>query len=447
MKIRDCVYKVITLVNRNSDLNNLEITGTIISIRQCCNNGSSGMTYLTISDGDTASDKIDMVIYKIDDLLMENIIIKCFGGLQIYVSNRDSRKQLQFRVNKYEICGECNDNMYSKLKQQLINDHIITLPRKQIPVLPKKIGIIGGIKNDGTFDVLNKLNLHCFCDVYVYDTILKPSDMIERINYANTNPICDVLLIVRGGGSKEDLATLNDYNLAVCVKNSQIPIISGIGHTMDHTIIDDVSDKCCETPTATAYDMIDRYNDCDKQVEQLIDSFNTHINKLFTMFEIFDDKLNVINDAYDMTVLRFIDRFNSLISNINTYITSCEMILNSSFTQECWRQSNSIIHQCKLFKSIVINIVDVVNEKNTDLTFSYSQEIESYETDIVYMIDKLMTIENKCSSGLTHLTNELGNFNARVLDGDLQLLTKQDCLNAKQLRIVFLDGSVDLCIK
>lgn len=444
MKISECVARAIVLVNNNLDLANMEISGTIISLKACQNNGRTGMTYLTLSDGDSANDKIDAVLYQVNSKLEENVIIKCRGRLQIYVSQRDSRKQLQYRIQSFEICGQSGDSLYIKLKQKLLTDGIITREHKPIPKMPKKIGLIGGIKNDGTFDVLNKLNTVCFCEVYVYDTVLTPSIMIDRINYANEHNICDVLLIVRGGGSKEDLATLNDYDLAVCVKQSKIPIISGIGHTMDHTIVDDVSDQSCETPTATAYNIMAKYEGCLTDIKILMSRYNEIVKSCTSTINTLYEKLNVIEHAYDLTVERFMDRFNSLIIGINSNIALCTTSVNSAITQECWQLTSDITHKCKLFKSIVSNISDNINEEHTKLCNTHNDMINSYESQIDDMFFACTKIENNVTIGVSKLFNDMSSFSVKVFSGDKQLLTMDDANKYDTLTVVFLDGSIEV---
>lgn len=469
MKISECVARAIVLVNNNLDLANIEISGTIISLKACQNNGRTGMTYLTLSDGDSANDKIDAVLYQVNDKLEENVIIKCRGRLQIYVSQRDSRKQLQYRIQSFEICGQSGDSLYIKLKQKLVSDGVITREHKPIPKMPRKIGLIGGIKNDGTFDVLNKLNTVCFCEVYVYDTVLTPSVMIERINYANYHNVCDVLLIVRGGGSKEDLATLNDYDLAVCVKQSKIPIISGIGHTMDHTIIDDVSDQSCETPTATAYSIMAKYEGCLTDIEILMSRYNEIVKSCASTINTLYEKLNVIEHAYDLTVERFMDRFNSLIIGINSNIVLCTNSVNSAITQECWQLTSDITHKCKLFKSIVLNISDNINEEHTKLCNTHNDMINSYESQIDDMLFACAKIENTVTISVSRLFNDMSSFGVKVfsdakhrvlgpdvialdtgsvkgipVSDDKQLLTMKDASKYDTFTLVFLDGSMEV---
>lgn len=441
MKIRDCVAKAVLLVNRNTEINNIEISGSIMNSRQCANIGKNGMTYLTISDGDSATDKIDSVIYTINDKLVDNTIIKCRGCIQIYVSQRDSRKSLQFRIISYEICGVSGDSMYIKLKQRLQTDGIIDTPRKHIPQHPKIIGLIGGVKNDGTFDVLNKLNMYCSCQVYIYDTVLTPTCIMERIEYANLQNTCDVLLIVRGGGSKEDLATLNDYDLAICVKNSRIPIISGIGHTLDHTIIDDVSDMSCETPTATAYYIIDKYAIYDTQITSMIGQFNNLVEKTSSSISVAYDMLRAIEDAYQLTTVRFLNRYNILITNVYSYIHTINDTLAKEMLSNLVQLTDDVKYKCKLYKSVVKNTYDDINENHWKITLANNDTVIYYEKQVSDMFNKLLALETVNNRELSMLNTEISTFSPKVCSNGEPLISGYGLKKDDILTIEFIDKS------
>ena len=445
MRIRDVVSKVISLINCNVNLMNIEITGTIINLKSCPTYGRSGMTYLTISDGDEVNDKIDAIIYTTDTKINNNSIIKCHGRMQLYVNQRDSRKQLQYHIQTYEICGISGDSSYTKLKQKLLDDNVITNIYKTIPKFPKKIGIIGGTKNDGTFDVLNKLRDKYFGDVYVYDTVLTPVNIIERINYANNQNICEVLMIVRGGGSKDDIATLNDYDLAVTVKQSKIPIISGIGHTLDHTIVDDVADHYCETPTSTAYFINGKYEIYSTDQKILRFRYNEITSKIKSLIESMYDKISIIDNIYGSMIDKYISKYNSITNNIHHTIKSNKNLCDTYISQEHQKINNSITYNTKLYRSIIINIADILNEKYNCIQNTSRLCNLSYTEKIQDMISKYSQLEIMMTTSLTHIFSVISPFNIKVSSNGTQILTALDAkqLSAnKQLVLKFFDGDV-----
>jgi len=105
-------------------------------------------------------------------------------------------------------------------------------------------------------------------------------ELTERIIFANKENNCDVLILTRGGGSIEDLWAFNDETLARSIHNSKIPIISAVGHEIDYTICDFVSDCRAPTPSAAAEivspdinSIVQRLNEKELQLNHMILGF------------------------------------------------------------------------------------------------------------------------------------------------------------------------------
>jgi len=101
------------------------------------------------------------------------------------------------------------------------------------------------------------------------------SSIIKQIKKCNSDALTDLIMIIRGGGSLEDLMPFNDELLARCIYESKLPVITGIGHQPDITIADYVADVSMETPTAAAvYVSPDKFD-----LIQKIDNTESHIKK------------------------------------------------------------------------------------------------------------------------------------------------------------------------
>ena len=119
------------------------------------------------------------------------------------------------------------------------------------------IGVITSKDSDALQDVLSRLkDRFPISNIIIYPTLVQgkdaPKNIINQIKKANLDKLCDVLMLVRGGGSLEDLMCFNDEDLARIIYKSDIPTITGIGHQPDITIADYVADVSAETPTAAA---------------------------------------------------------------------------------------------------------------------------------------------------------------------------------------------------
>ncbi|MEG2329481.1 MAG: exodeoxyribonuclease VII large subunit [Anaerorhabdus sp.] len=126
--------------------------------------------------------------------------------------------------------------------------------KKSLPLYPMKLGLITGKNTAAREDVLTTLSRRWpVAELTEINTLVQgegaSTQIIDALKKMDKLDL-DVILLVRGGGSIEDLWAFNDENLAKCIYQLQTPIITGVGHEIDTTIVDYVSDKRAPTPTA-----------------------------------------------------------------------------------------------------------------------------------------------------------------------------------------------------
>ncbi|MGY0398809.1 MAG: exodeoxyribonuclease VII large subunit [Ostreibacterium sp.] len=147
---------------------------------------------------------------------------------------------------------------YTELKAKLDKLGLTSSQRKRdIPTWPCGIAIVTSETGAAIRDVISTLHRRApFIPVYVYPTLVQgdnaPKQIISALEVANNEPNIEVILLVRGGGSLEDLMAFNDESVAMALVNSCVPIVTGVGHETDFTIVDFVSDYRAPTPTASA---------------------------------------------------------------------------------------------------------------------------------------------------------------------------------------------------
>ncbi len=176
------------------------------------------------------------------------------------------------QVNFYAPRGEINLNVqvmrkagagalfesFLKLKQKLEAEGLFDpFHKKPIPKSPRAIGIVTSTQAAALKDVLTTLERRAsFIPIILYPSLVQgaeaPANLIKALQRAQDANEVDVILLVRGGGSIEDLWAFNDEKLARLIAKSPIPIISGVGHETDFTIADFVADLRAPTPTAAA---------------------------------------------------------------------------------------------------------------------------------------------------------------------------------------------------
>jgi exodeoxyribonuclease VII large subunit len=147
---------------------------------------------------------------------------------------------------------------FEKLKAKLEGEGLFDVQRKrELPLLPKQIGIVTSRQAAALRDVLRTLaNRMPGVPVLLYPTPVQGEGagqkIAQAIRTAGQRAECDVLIVCRGGGSIEDLWAFNEEVVARAIAASHIPVVSGVGHETDFTIADFVADLRAATPTAAA---------------------------------------------------------------------------------------------------------------------------------------------------------------------------------------------------
>jgi exodeoxyribonuclease VII large subunit len=185
------------------------------------------------------------------------------NGKQIIISAQvslyETRGDYQLIVDKMQESGDGRlQRAFEQLKTKLLNEGLFEQSRKQdLPEIPKQIGVITSPTGAAIHDVLSVLQRRFpSIPILIYPTVVQGEEAIlgisSAIETANQQKQVDVILLVRGGGSIEDLWAFNEELVARAIAQSKIPIICGIGHEVDFTIADFVADLRAPTPSAAA---------------------------------------------------------------------------------------------------------------------------------------------------------------------------------------------------
>lgn len=175
------------------------------------------------------------------------------------VSLYEPRGDFQLNIEALRRAGQGRlFEAFARLKARLEAEGLFDSARKQpLPRFPRRVGIISSPRAAALHDVLVAVKRRApHLTVILYPTLVQgdsaAENIAEAIATAGRRNECDLLLIVRGGGSIEDLWAFNEEVVARAIVASQLPIISGVGHETDTTIADYVSDLRAPTPTAAA---------------------------------------------------------------------------------------------------------------------------------------------------------------------------------------------------
>lgn len=220
---------------------------------------SAGHWYFTLSDEDAC---LSCALFK-GDALRNPLIRTLKNGDKIVVAGPISvyqkRGSFQLLAKRIFPAGEGQLKIqYERLKAKLAQEGLFDLEKKNpIPPFPKRIAVITAQHGAALQDFLNVLGRRSlWMDVIIVPAIVQgdaaPKSLLSALASALKVPGVETIVFTRGGGSLEDLWAFNDEKLVRAIHSCQIPVVSAIGHQVDFTLCDYVSDLRSETPTAAA---------------------------------------------------------------------------------------------------------------------------------------------------------------------------------------------------
>ncbi len=332
-----------SIIENDVNLNNVFVMGEISNF---VDHYRSGHLYMSIKDSQSV---ISAVMFAGNAAKLRfkpengmSVIIR--GRVSIY--ERDGRYQLYIDDMQPDGIGSLA-LAFEQRKEKLAKLGLFDVEhKKSISEIPQKIGLISSPTGAAVQDVINVLGRRFPLTEIVFAGVQVQGDsaaqsIIKAIKELNSTDV-DTIIIARGGGSVEDLWPFNDENLAYAIYNSDIPIISGVGHETDYTICDFVADLRAPTPSAAAelavpdireemnyilslknsldYDFNNFIKDKQHKIESLTNSqVLKKPEKIIENCELYLDMLQArINESYKEILSGYITHFRSLCSKLDT---------------------------------------------------------------------------------------------------------------------------------
>lgn len=235
---------------------------------------SSGHCYFKIRDEDSILSAIiwrsTFIRYK-NLKLEEGAKVLVRGSFDIYAARGD----LSFIVDKVQLVGTGSlSDKFEKLKSSLKSEGLFeSLHKKEIPPYPQRVAVITAKGSAACSDILSSFkNSEAPISVELFYVQVQGDSASKKITSVlksvdETKP--DVILLSRGGGSLEDLWSFNEEDLVRQIFASNTPVISAIGHEVDYTLCDFVSDLRASTPTAGAKQIVQGWVDAMTHLDSL----------------------------------------------------------------------------------------------------------------------------------------------------------------------------------
>lgn len=320
---------------------NLWVKGEISNLRS----QQSGHYYFSLKD---ASSQIPCVFFNryasnSDCLLEDGAEIFVYGDLSIY----EPYGRYQLTVKLAHQSGKGNLHLlFEKLKKKLFDEGLFALDqKKELPLLPQKIALITSPTGAAIQDFLRILKRREFkgaIDLLPTQVQGKTAhlEMIKAIEYVSQNDNnYDLILLMRGGGSLEDLWAFNEEALARTLFSCPIPSISAIGHEIDIVLTDLVADLRAETPSAAA-ELIssnfiqskDRYerakSELNKQVSDRFNDFKNYISNTSQKFALMTPQNRIDKKSLYIDLLE-----KKIAQHLNSALKSKNQLASKAFSR------------------------------------------------------------------------------------------------------------------
>lgn len=238
----------------DENLTNIFISGEISNFT---NHYRTGHLYFTLKDDSAAVRAVmfNSSAKRLKFMPEDGMKVIARGRVSVY----EASGQYQLYVDDMQPDGVGALNLaYEQLKEKLQKEGLFSeLHKKPLPPYPEKVGVITSPTGAAVRDIINVLGRRFPYAEIVFCPVLVQGEgahlqLTDAVNLFNSERAADVIIIGRGGGSIEDLWEFNDEGLARAVYNSDIPVISAVGHETDFTICDFVADMRAPTPSAAA---------------------------------------------------------------------------------------------------------------------------------------------------------------------------------------------------
>lgn len=333
-----------SLLSNDLRLRSVKVKGEISALKL---QQGSGHLYFTLKD-ETAVIRCIMFASKVASLRFEpadGIKVIVSGKVEIYSPSG----QYSFNVTGMQQAGE--GELYRQFVETSNRLRALGLfdRKRPIPSLPKCVGVVTSDTGAALHDITSVIRRRFPCmDIVVAPAAVQgknaPSELIRALEAVNNDARADVIIIGRGGGSYEELSCFNDEQLAYAVFNSRIPVISAVGHEVDFTIVDFVSDLRAPTPSAAAEICVPVYSELTEALNTVRSTLNGEAMQRIDML-----KLNLMLTSETSALSDPSSIFTDRIRRINDMAVNMKHALERHFGELCSK------HETRTEKLMALN--------------------------------------------------------------------------------------------
>ena len=334
-----------------------------------------------IVEGEVSQYKISQGKWVFFDLKDDRAVINCFAtvyglktpladGMKVrvigYPKVREQSGRFSLVVQQIELVGEGSlKKAYLLLKEKLSKEGLFNVERKRaLPNLPQKIGVIASRDSAAWGDFWRILNNRWRgVELELFNVAVQGEKAIEEIvtafEYFNREQNdCELVVLIRGGGSLEDLAAFNTEEIVRLIYGSRLPVVVGVGHERDESLADFVADVRASTPSNVAEivvpNLIDFVNDLELTQDHLqekllhkISRFKHLVEQLFFLatskFETSLSSARFLIEKFSVCHFKIVNQFEQM----KRVVEENDRLLQNINPKKLLRRGYSIVRDLK----------------------------------------------------------------------------------------------------
>lgn len=340
-----------------TSFNSITIEGEISNWRP----SAAGHIYFTLKD---SAAQISAVMfrgsaYHLSFQPKDGDKVRCTGSISVYAP----RGGYQIIITKMEPVGSGNIlQMLEERKKKLAAEGLFDESKKKpLPLFPRTIGVVTSPTGAAIRDILNVTKRrNPGVSITVLPAIVQgdgaDKTIVKMIQLANFYKLCDVLIVGRGGGSLEDLLPFSEESVVRAVAESEIPVISAVGHEIDWALCDYSADRRAPTPSAAAEMAVPLLADLQQEIcgykDNLYNIIKQKVDTTRLMVKAFNpENLEIqfrkiqypLLNRYDKAKEDLIANLQDKIKDLRTKIANCTTVLENASPETILRRGYSMV--------------------------------------------------------------------------------------------------------
>lgn len=421
-------------IDTDMALKSIYIKGELSNVRV-----SKGHIYLVLKDEES---ELSAIIFyntacKLKFMPKDGMKVLIQGTINSY----SKKGTYNLIINQIEEYGEgLIYQEFLKLKEKLQKEGLFDdSHKKKIPDFCFNIGVITSKTADALFDIISTINKRFpLCTITLFPSLVQgpdaPESLINALTLADSQNL-DCLIIARGGGSFEDLNCFNDEKLARVIYNLNTPIVSGVGHEQDYTIVDFVCDKRAPTPTGAATIIT-------QEREVLIKTIDLYQNKLSINYQ---TNINLCEKKFSEQLNRYgIRNFDNLIdkkaNNLNILYNKLISLSPNNVLDIKLSDVTALEKRLELlnFNKKLDDQINIIDQNVNKINNLIRSCIYNNDKELEYIINKMIDVNplNIMKKGYT-----------LVYKDQKIVVSKDEINNNDKLLLKFYDGDVNVIVK